>query len=162
MTGSSVSRSAGIALHRVHDGRVEILLGHMGGPFWSRRDDRAWTIPKGECEPGETDLVVARREFREEMGHDVPSADLVDLGDIQQSDRKVVRVFAAEGNLDHTTCRSTTFEMEWPRGSGQLRSFPEIDRAAWFSLDDARPRVILGQVEVLDRLAALLAGSREA
>lgn len=155
MSPPTATRSAGIALYRWRAGRIEIFLGHMGGPFWSRRDERAWTIPKGECEPDESDLDVARREFREEIGHDVPAGALVDLGEIRQSARKVVRVYAVEGEVDANTVRSNSFEMEWPRGSGRIRSFPEIDRAAWFDLRAARPMIIAGQVEVLDRLAEM-------
>ncbi len=154
---SRAARSAGIVLYRRRNGRAEVLLGHMGGPFWARRDERAWTIPKGEGEPGEPDEAVARREFREEIGTDVPADELVDLGDVQQSRHKVVRAFAAEGDLDAESANSTTFDLEWPRGSGVIQAFPEIDRAAWFGLDAARPLIILGQVEILDRLADHLA-----
>ena len=110
----------------------------MGGPFWARKDAGAWTIPKGEVEPGEEPLAVARREFHEELGRAVPPGDLVDLGEVRQAGGKVVRAWAVEGDLDAETIVSNTFELEWPPKSGRIQAFPEIDRAAWFDLESAR------------------------
>lgn len=152
--------SAGVVLFRRSAREIEVLLGHMGGPFWARRDQGAWTIPKGECEPGEDERTVALREFREETGYEVPVpvGQLVDLGTFSQSRRKSLRVWAAEGDLDPDTITSNTFQIEWPPGSGRQRAFPEIDRAAWFGLDAARTKVVAGQVAVIDRLRAMLEG----
>jgi predicted NUDIX family NTP pyrophosphohydrolase len=151
--------SAGVLLYRRRRGVVEVLLGHMGGPFWARRHAGAWTIPKGGCEPGEEPLAAAQREFREEFGIDVPSSHFVELGTFEQSRRKLVSVWAAEGDLDAAAIVSTTFELEWPPKSGRVQQFPEIDRAAWFSLDDARTIVVTGQIAALNRLAEMLAGT---
>jgi predicted NUDIX family NTP pyrophosphohydrolase len=147
--------SAGIVLwHRV-DGRVEVLLGHMGGPFWARKDAGAWTIPKGEYEPGDDPLAAALREFAEEIGTPVPSTEFVDLGEVRQSGGKIVRAWAAHGDLDPATAVSNTFEMEWPPGSGENRHFPELDRVDWFDLDAAGTKVVAAQRAFLDRLRAI-------
>jgi predicted NUDIX family NTP pyrophosphohydrolase len=148
--------SAGILLHRRGPGGTEVLLGHMGGPFWAKKDDGAWSIPKGEHGPDEEPLEVARREFEEELGSPVPAADLVPLGELRASG-KVLRMWAGEGDLDATACVSNTFELEWPPRSGRIQEFPEIDRAAWFGLDEARGKLVKGQVPFLDRLMAVLA-----
>jgi predicted NUDIX family NTP pyrophosphohydrolase len=142
-----------VLLYRRHGDIVEVLLGHMGGPFWARKDDRAWTIPKGTCGPDEEPFAAAIREFREELGIDVPSSSFAELGTFEQSRQKLVTVWAAEGDLDATSIVSNTFPLEWPPSSGRLEQFPEIDRAAWFELDAARAKVVWGQVAVLDRLA---------
>jgi predicted NUDIX family NTP pyrophosphohydrolase len=147
-----VKRSAGIVLYRRRSHGVEVLLGHMGGPYWERKDAGAWTIPKGEIEPDEDPLAVARREFEEELGSPVPAGALTDLGEIRQAGGKTVRAWAVEGDLDTTTFVSNTFEMEWPPRSGRTQSFPEIDRAAWFDLPAAHAAIIAGQRELLDRL----------
>jgi predicted NUDIX family NTP pyrophosphohydrolase len=148
--------SAGVLLwRRGPDGGVEVLLGHMGGPFWARKDDGAWSIPKGEYGPGEEPLAVARREFEEELGSPVPAADLLPLGELRGSG-KVLTMWAAEGDLDAAACRSNTFELEWPPRSGRVQEFPEVDRAAWFDLDTARGKLVRGQVPFLDRLLASL------
>ena len=151
-------RSAGILLYRQIDdgskGRVEVLLGHMGGPFWARKDAGAWTIPKGEIEPGEDPLAVAQREFEEELGAPVPAGAVTDLGEVRQAGGKTVQAWAVEGDLDAATIVSNTFEMEWPPRSGRTESFPEIDRAAWFDLETARSLIIQGQRALLDRLPA--------
>jgi predicted NUDIX family NTP pyrophosphohydrolase len=144
--------SAGILLWRWGDDGVEVLLGHMGGPFWAKKDDGAWSIPKGEHGPAEEPLDVARREFEEELGFPVPADDLVPLGDRKVTSGKVLTVWAAEGDLDATACRSNTFELEWPPRSGRIQEFPEIDRAAWFGPDEARTKLVKGQVPFLDRL----------
>ncbi|HEY2204750.1 MAG TPA: NUDIX domain-containing protein [Pseudonocardia sp.] len=152
------TRSAGLLLYRLTADGPEVLLGHMGGPLWARRDDRAWSIPKGEYPPDEEPLAAARREFAEELGSPPPDGEARPLGEVRQSGGKVVVAWALAGDLDVGTVRSNTFEMEWPRGSGRTRSFPEIDRAAWFGLDAARPKLVSAQVAFLDRLAEALAG----
>jgi len=148
-----VKRSAGIVLYRrTADGAVEVLLGHMGGPFWARKDAGAWTIQKGEVGPGEEPVAVARREFEEELGVAVPTGDLVDLGEVRQAGGKVVRAWAVEGDLDADDIVSNTFELEWPPRSGRFQAFPEIDRAAWMSVESARAAIIEAQRLLLDRL----------
>jgi predicted NUDIX family NTP pyrophosphohydrolase len=144
--------SAGILLWRRGDGGIEVLLGHMGGPFWARKDDGAWSIPKGEHGPDEQPLAVARREFEEELGSPVPAADLVPLGERRVTSGKLLTVWAAEGDLAAEACRSNTFELEWPPRSGRMQEFPEIDRAAWFGVGEARSKLVKGQVPFLDRL----------
>ena len=134
------------------DGAVEVLLGHMGGPFWQRRHEGAWTIPKGEIEPGEEPLAVARREFHEELGVPMPEGELVDLGEIRQAGGKVVQAWALEGDLSADAIVSNTFELEWPPKSGRIQVFPEIDRAAWFDLESAQLVIVAGQRPLLDRL----------
>lgn len=145
--------SAGIVLYRrCADGTVEVLLGHMGGPYWARKEAGAWTIPKGEVEPGEDQLAVARREFHEELGVSVPPGDLTDLGEIRQTGGKTVRAWAVQGDLDATAIVSNTFDLEWPPKSGRIRTFPEIDRAGWFDLESAHSVIVQGQRPLLDRL----------
>ena len=151
-------RSAGILLFRRTDDRVEVLLGHMGGPLWARREQAAWSLPKGEYLTDELPLAAARREFAEELGIPVPDVDLVELGEVRQPSGKLVTVWAGESDLDLAEFAPGTFEMEWPRGSGRARSFPEIDRVAWFDLAAARPVLVAGQREFLDRLLARLDG----
>jgi predicted NUDIX family NTP pyrophosphohydrolase len=135
-------------------GVVEVLLGHMGGPFWARKDDGGWSIPKGEAAPGEELLAVARREFAEELGSPVPAAEFVDLGELRVTSGKVLHVWAAEGDLDAAAIVSNTFPLEWPPRSGRVQQFPEIDRAAWVAVDGARTKLVKGQVPFLDRLLA--------
>lgn len=155
MTGR---RSAGILLFRRVNGSVEVLLGHMGGPFWARRDTGGWSVPKGEYEPNEQPEAAARREFAEELGVPVPSGELVLLDEVRQSGGKVVTVWALEGDLDPDVVVPGTFEMEWPKGSGRLQAFPEVDRVEWFGLEQAREKLVKAQREFLDRLAAHLGG----
>ncbi|MFG2893451.1 NUDIX domain-containing protein [Streptomyces sp. NPDC048248] len=150
-------RSAGLLLFRGDGGEVEVLLGHMGGPLWARRDAGAWSVPKGEYLPPEEPRAAARREFEEELGLPPPDGPYVPLGDTRQSGGKVVTVWAVESDLDPDRVVPGTFTMEWPRGSGEQRSFPEIDRVAWFSPDRARERMVAGQRVFLERLAAHLA-----
>jgi predicted NUDIX family NTP pyrophosphohydrolase len=144
--------SAGILLYRVRPAGPEVLLGHMGGPFWEKKDDGAWSIPKGEHGPDDDPLAVARREFEEELGSPVPAEELLPLGALRVTSAKVLAVWAAEGDLDATATRSNTFELEWPPRSGRVQEFPEIDRAAWFGLGEARAKLVKGQVPFLDRL----------
>jgi predicted NUDIX family NTP pyrophosphohydrolase len=124
----------------------------MGGPFWEKKDDGAWSIPKGEHGPDDDPLAVARREFEEELGSPVPAEELLPLGALRVTSAKVLAVWAAEGDLDATATRSNTFELEWPPRSGRVQEFPEIDRAAWFGLGEARAKLVKGQVPFLDRL----------
>ena len=146
-------RSAGLLVWRRSPDALEVLLVHPGGPFWARKDDGAWSVPKGEIDEGEEPLDVAVREFREELGMEPPAVDAaVALGDIRQSGGKVVTAWAVEGDADVSTIRSNTFEMEWPPGSGARRSFPEVDRAGWFSLRDAATKLLPGQRPFLERL----------
>lgn len=139
-------------LYRLVDGRVEVLLGHMGGPFWARKDAGAWTIPKGEYDANDDALATARREFEEEVGMPVPATSFVDLGEVRQSGGKVVRAFAADGDLDAATAVSNTFEIEWPPKSGRMQTFPELDRVEWFDVEAARTMIIAAQRAFLDRL----------
>ena len=147
-------RSAGILLYRRTPG-LQVLLGHMGGPFWARKDAGAWSIPKGEHDDGEDALDAARREFAEELGSPVPATTLVPLGELRAG-AKLLTVWAAEGDLDADAVVSGTFPLEWPPRSGRVQHFPEVDRAAWFGLDEARTRLVAGQVPYLDRLRAVL------
>jgi predicted NUDIX family NTP pyrophosphohydrolase len=146
--------SAGVLLHRARDGVVEVLLAHPGGPFWARKDDGAWSIPKGEYTEGEEPWAVAQREFSEELGLPVPVGRRFDFGPLKQPSGKVVTAFAVQGDLDVTNARSNTFELEWPKGSGRLREFPEVDRVAWFPVAQARAKLLRGQRAFLDRLMA--------
>ncbi|WP_217912922.1 NUDIX domain-containing protein [Miltoncostaea marina] len=150
-------RSAGLLLHRRAGEGVELLIAHMGGPFWARRDERAWSIPKGEYEDGEEPLAVALREFAEELGRPPPPGEPVELGEFRQSGGKRVVVFALEGDLDVSRVRSNTFTTEWPPGSGRRRSFPEVDRAEWASPERARVALVAGQVPAVEALLERLA-----
>ncbi|WP_027945783.1 NUDIX domain-containing protein [Amycolatopsis taiwanensis] len=152
MTGK---HSAGILLYRLENG-PQVLLGHMGGPFWARRDSGAWSVPKGEYEPDEDPEAAARREFEEELGLAVPAGELTELGTVRQAGGKVVTVWALAGEIDLDRVVPGTFEMEWPKGSGRMREFPEIDRVSWFGLGQAREKIVGGQRAFLDRLAELL------
>jgi predicted NUDIX family NTP pyrophosphohydrolase len=141
---------------RAADGAVEVLLAHPGGPYWTRRDAGAWTLPKGESEQGEDALACAMREFREETGC-APEGPFAPLGEIRQNSGKCVSAWSFEGDLDPALLDSNLFEMEWPPRSGQLRQFPEIDRIGWFSLAAARDKLLPAQLPFLDRLADALA-----
>ncbi|MYR41641.1 NUDIX domain-containing protein [Streptomyces sp. SID5910] len=146
-------RSAGLLLHRPGDGGTEVLLGHMGGPFYARRDAGAWTIPKGEYDPAEPAWEAARREFEEELGLPPPNGEAVPLGEVRQSGGKVVTAWAVEADLDPATIAPGTFRMEWPPRSGRIEEFPELDRVAWFPVDRAREVIVKAQAAFLDRLA---------
>jgi predicted NUDIX family NTP pyrophosphohydrolase len=146
--------SAGILLHRPGPAGTEVLLVHPGGPYWAKKDEGAWSIPKGECEPGEDPRLRALIEFAEETGTALdPSTELRDLGSVKLKSGKLVVAFAVAGDLDADAITSNTFELEWPPRSGRRVAFPEVDRAAWFGLDEARTRINAGQVPLLDRLA---------
>ena len=147
--------SAGILLFRRREGAIEVLLGHFGGPFWAKRDAGAWAIPKGLIEPGESAEEAARREFAEELGTAV-EGPLLPLGRIRQSGGKYVAAFAVQGDLDAAAIVSNIFTIEWPKGSGRFRSWPEIDRAGWFGLAEARAKILPSQLRLLDLLEAAL------
>jgi predicted NUDIX family NTP pyrophosphohydrolase len=149
------ARSAGILVCRVRQGTLEVLLVHPGGPFWARKDAGAWSIPKGEYADDEDPEAAARREFLEETGWAIEGG-LQPLGEIRQKAGKAVTAFAAKGDFDPATLQSNSFEMEWPPGSGKRAAFPEVDRAEWFSLDEAREKMIDGQRLLLDRLEMLI------
>jgi predicted NUDIX family NTP pyrophosphohydrolase len=144
--------SAALLLFR-HREELEVLIAHMGGPFWARKDAGAWSIPKGEY-TDEEPLAAARREFAEEMGSPPPEGEVIPLGTVKQSGGKTVTTFAVEGDFDLDGFVSDTFEMEWPRGSGRMQAFPEVDRAAWVTVAVAREKLVKGQVPVLDALAS--------
>ncbi|MBS4727805.1 NUDIX domain-containing protein [Mycobacterium sp. SM1] len=146
--------SAGLLLYRIKNGVVEVLIAHPGGPFWADKDDGAWSIPKGEYAEGEDPWAAAQREFTEEIGLPVPAGQRIELGSRKQPSGKVVSVFAVHGDLDVTGAHSNTFELEWPKGSGRIQAFPEIDRAAWFPVARARRKLVSGQRAFLDRLMA--------
>jgi predicted NUDIX family NTP pyrophosphohydrolase len=148
-----VAHSAGLLLYRVSDDEVvEVLLAHPGGPFWARKDDGAWSIPKGEYDPSDDALAAARREFSEELGLDPPAGDLMFLGERRQASGKRVTVWAVASDLDVIDAVSNTFEIEWPKGSGTRRAFPEVDRVAWMPVSLARTKLLKGQVPFLDAL----------
>ena len=147
-------RSAGILVYRGAGAALELLLVHPGGPFWARKDDGAWSIPKGEYEPDEDPLVCARREFVEELGSAPPEGGYRDLGAVTQPGRKTIVAFAVVGDFDPAQLRSNLFEMEWPPRSGRVQSFPEVDRAGWFSPAMARRMILARQIPFIDRLVA--------
>jgi predicted NUDIX family NTP pyrophosphohydrolase len=152
-------RSAALLVYRLsaEDG-LEVLVAHMGGPFWARRDARGWSIPKGECEAGEDPLATARREFAEEMGAPAPDGAPVYLGEWRQPSGKIISCYAVEGEFDLARFRSNTFSMEWPRGSGVQQEFPEMDRAEWMTVKRAATKLVKGQLPILAALQQHLAG----
>jgi predicted NUDIX family NTP pyrophosphohydrolase len=145
-------QSAGILLYRRRTAGPEVLLVHPGGPFWKKKDLGAWSIPKGECEQGEDPRACALREFGEELGASPPDGDLSALGSARQAGGKLVTAWAAEGDIDPASVRSNAFRLEWPPRSGIMREFPEIDRAQWFPLAEARRRINPAQAVFVDRL----------
>lgn len=144
--------SAGLLLYRAHYGIVEVLIAHPGGPFWARKDDGAWSIPKGEYTADEDTWVAAQREFVEEIGLPVPPGPRIDLGQLKQPSGKIVTAFAVLGDLDITDAHSNTFELEWPKGSGRTQTFPEVDRVGWFAISEAKVKLLKGHAPFLDRL----------
>ena len=147
--------SAGILLYRRREGMVEVLLGHMGGPYWAKKDLGAWSIPKGEYEPGEVPLAAAKREFEEETGKPV-SGEFIELIPLKQAGGKIIHIWAVEGDCDASSVRSNTFTIEWPPRSGKQQSFPEIDRAEWFPLDVAKEKLTKGQRGFIGQLERIL------
>lgn len=144
--------SAGIILYRKREGGLEVLLVHPGGPFWAKKDSGAWSVPKGEIESGEDLLSAAKREFEEELGFTPPSVELLPLGTIIQKGGKVVYAWAIEGDCDVRAIRSNTVKVEWPPHSGRLQEFPEVDRAEFFGIEEAKKKINPAQVELLERL----------
>ncbi len=142
-------RSAGILLYRRTTGAPEVLLVHPGGPYWAKKDEGAWSIPKGICEEGEDPLAAARREFQEETGALPPAGEAIPLGEFRYASGKIVIAFAMEGDFDPARLKSNTFAMEWPPRSGHMAEFPEADRAAWFEIDEADRRIVKGQCPIL-------------
>ena len=147
--------SAGILLFRYRNNELQVMLVHPGGPFWANKDKGAWSLPKGLCEEGEDPLVAARREFKEETSLDVDGI-FIELGELRQPSQKVIHAWALERDLDPNAIASNTFELEWPRHSGVLRTYPEIDKAGWFGIAEAREKILKGQAEFLDRLLRVI------
>jgi predicted NUDIX family NTP pyrophosphohydrolase len=145
-------RSAGILLYRLTAASPEVLLVHPGGPFWAKKDDGAWSIPKGEYGEEEDPRASARREFEEETGTALPAGELIELGSVKQKSGKLVSAWAVEGDLDADSIRSNTFTMEWPPRSGRTAEFPEVDRAGWFDPGAARVKLVSAQAAFVDRL----------
>lgn len=148
-------RSAGLLLYRLTSGRLEVFLVHPGGPFWAKKDEGAWSIPKGEIAEGEEPLAAGRREFQEETGF-CPTGEAVFLGTFRQPSGKHVTAFAIEGDLDPAAVISNTFTMQWPPRSGRMRAFPEVDRAGWFSREEAECKLLRGQLPILEALSKRL------
>jgi predicted NUDIX family NTP pyrophosphohydrolase len=147
-------RSAGLLPYRIRGGVIEVLIGHPGGPFWARKDDGAWSILKGEYEDGQDPWAAAQREFAEETSLPVPDGPRIDFEPVRQPSGKVLAVFAVLGDVDVTDARSNTFEIEWPKGSGRTRVFPEIDRVQWFSVSEAQTKLLKGHRVILAQLLA--------
>lgn len=150
------AESAGLLLYRRREHGLEVLLVHPGGPFWARKDDGAWSIPKGGIGDGEDPLTAARREFLEETGAEPPASALTQLDPIRQAGGKIVRAWACEGDFDPATLTSMTFTTEWPPKSGRFQTFPEVDRAEWFPIVAARRKILEGQVALLDQLVSTI------
>ncbi|MEV6397964.1 NUDIX domain-containing protein [Streptomyces sp. NPDC051907] len=151
----ATKQSAGLLLFRRRGPVTEVLIGHMGGPFWQSKDAAAWSVPKGEYTAEEEPMAAARREFEEELGLPPPDGAWLPLGDARQANGKVVLCWALEADLDTALVTPGTFAMEWPRGSGRMQEFPEIDRAEWFAVEAAREKLVSGQRVFLDRLEQL-------
>ena len=147
--------SAGILLFRFRNGKLKVMLVHPGGPFWAKKDDGAWSIPKGLVEENEDLLNTAKREFNEEIGIEVDGEFIV-LGELEQPSKKIVHAWALEKDLDVTNIVSNTFTLEWPRGTGKVREYPEIDKAKWFGIKEARNKILKGQIGFIDKLIEIL------
>jgi predicted NUDIX family NTP pyrophosphohydrolase len=150
-------KSAGLLMYRVRNGKLEVLLVHLGGPFWAKKDAGAWFVPKGEVEPGEDELDAAKREFREETGFE-PGDRLQSLGSVKHKSGKTVTAWAFEGDCDPAALKSNAFTIEWPPRSGEQREFPEIDRADFFTVDAARATIHPAEFEFVERLDSFLSG----
>jgi predicted NUDIX family NTP pyrophosphohydrolase len=157
VSAAATRRSAGLLPFRFRDGRLEVFIAHMGGPYWQGRDDRAWSIVKGEYAAGEDPYAAACREFEEETGMPAPAGDPIALGEAVQASGKRVCAWGLESELDPAAVRSNEFTLEWPRGSGQTQRFPEIDRAGWFDLATAERKLVKGQRTLLQALARTIA-----
>jgi predicted NUDIX family NTP pyrophosphohydrolase len=153
-------RSAALLAFRRHGGKTEVLIGHMGGPFWARKDAGAWSIPKGEIHTGEDPLHAAQREFTEEIGLLPPDGEVIALGQHRQSGGKVITAFAIEGDIDLAEFKSNEFDLEWPPRSGRIQQYPELDRAAWLTLGEAAEKLVKGQIPILEQLKGSLATVR--
>lgn len=151
------AQSAGLLVYRFFEGRLQVLLVHPGGPFWKHKDAGAWSIPKGEYEPDEDPFAAAVREFAEETGQ-TPSGRFIPLTPIRQAGGKTVRAWAFEGDFDPSQLKSNTFSMQWPPGSGRIIDFPEVDKAAWFNLPEAKTHLIQAQTAFIDELEDLMGG----
>ncbi|MCG6936931.1 MAG: NUDIX domain-containing protein [Gammaproteobacteria bacterium] len=151
-----MKNSAGLLIYRNHDNRTEVLLVHPGGPLWAKKDAASWSIPKGEFEEGENPLEAAKREFSEETGHVVPEGELLPLEPVKQSSEKIVHAWYLKGDVDAAAIHSNMFEMEWPPKSGTLQEFPEVDKAAWYGLDEAKFKIHKGQIPIIEELEKVL------
>jgi len=150
-----VKQSAGLLMYRMRDGRPEVFLVHPGGPLWAKKDSAAWSMPKGEFTENEDAFAAARREFSEETGF-AARGEFRELGTLRQPSGKLITAWAFEGDEDAGALRSNTFRMEWPPRSGQLAEFPEVDRAAWFPIETAREKILIGQLGFIDELCRIL------
>ncbi|MGY4537247.1 putative NUDIX family NTP pyrophosphohydrolase [Mucilaginibacter sp. UYNi724] len=150
-----LKQSAGILLYRLTDGVLQVFLVHPGGPYFRKKDDGAWSVPKGEFTDDEEPLAAAKREFEEEAGKPI-TGNFIKLQPVKQKSGKVVHAWAVEGDIDHTNITSNTFEIEWPPKSGKRASFPEIDRAGWFTIDEAKVKMIPGQIGLIEELEELV------
>jgi predicted NUDIX family NTP pyrophosphohydrolase len=149
-------KSAGLLMYKIRNGVLEVLLVHPGGPFWTKKDSGAWFLPKGEVAPDENELAAAKREFEEETGLK-PVGPFVELGSVKHKSGKLVTAWAFEGDCDPSALKSNTFTLEWPPRSGKKQEFPEVDRAAFFTVEGAREKIHPGEFELIARLGALLA-----
>ncbi len=149
-------RSAGVLLYKQTTQGMQVFIGHPGGPYWAKKDNGAWSIPKGEFEEGEDAFEAAKREFKEEVGGDVPAGEPIELGDFKVTSGKIVTAWALEADFDPEKVSSNLFEIEWPPKSGQKQEFPEIDKAGWFTLSKATIKLVKGQVQIIEKLAELL------
>jgi predicted NUDIX family NTP pyrophosphohydrolase len=152
--------SAGLLIYRGSGGALEVLLVHPGGPFWTKKDDGAWFIPKGEIEPGEDALGAARREFQEELGLEPPPGEPLELGSVKNKSGKTIHAWALAGDLDLADFHSNTFELEWPPRSGRTQHFPEVDRARYFGVIEASVKMNPGELPLFERLLSRLSGAR--
>jgi predicted NUDIX family NTP pyrophosphohydrolase len=152
--------SAGILLFRFKNKKLEVMLVHPGGPFWGKKDEGVWSIPKGLFEKNESPLDVAKREFKEETGYEI-DGEFIELGELQQPSRKIVHTWALEKDIDENKVVSNTFMLEWPKNSGRIQEYPEIDKAGWFGLEEARVKILRGQVSFLNRLMEIINYSPE-